>query len=309
MRIAKHRLRRLFVFALLLLANQAYAYDAPGHFYTVTYALEELDAPTASWDSDRKVIAFCSWLPDASVELSATSVLTAAASSYSMATGADIGGWLAFKMLVAHPLGAYGIIGCPLYSDPDRIDFDPPTMQPVVIVQQFIHGLTGGDPKTVTSVALDLPQACGARRNKKLTMRSAPTYCAQPASQCTCLAIRTRIDISWTRTITPKKLRCTRRDADTRVHQIRDTDRITRSTLAKDGQTGKSILTISGKCSKANTKRTPRAGSAACRSHYRALTRTNFFRKTPCGDTLRTPWRSRRMTVKSLATCAARISA
>lgn len=29
-------------------------------------------------------------------------------------------------------------------------------MQPVVIGQQFIHGLTGGDPATITSVALDL---------------------------------------------------------------------------------------------------------------------------------------------------------
>lgn len=125
MPIARHALRQLLVFALLFLANRAYAYDAPGHFYTVTYALQELDAPTPSWDRDRNVIAFCSWLADESVELSATSVLTAAASSYSMASGADIDVSLTFKMILAHPLGAYGISGCSFYSDPRPDRFRP----------------------------------------------------------------------------------------------------------------------------------------------------------------------------------------
>src|SRR5712692_987199 len=135
---------QLLVLALVCFPKYAHTYDAPGHFDTVTYALEQLNGdPSPSWVRDRQVIDFCSWLPDASVELSATGVLTAAASSYSFANGADLNVWTAVEMLFSHPVGAYEISGCPFDLDPGPINFDAQTMQPVVIVQQFIHGLPG----------------------------------------------------------------------------------------------------------------------------------------------------------------------
>lgn len=144
----------LLALTLLCFPKSARSYDAPGHFYTVTYALKELGVP----ERDRNVIAFCSWLPDASVELSATGVLAAAASSCSEANGQDAGYLTAIKMVAlhAHWEGAWKVKSCGYSSDPGRINFDPDTMLPVVIVQQYIHGLTGGDPDKVTSAAREL---------------------------------------------------------------------------------------------------------------------------------------------------------
>jgi hypothetical protein len=92
-------------------------------------------APQELDEDERQVIAFCAWLPDETRELSATGVFADAVPQGVM--------WLPWYPAcgVERLFG-----GCPT-------NLPVSVGGPLVIVQQLLHGLTGGDSEAVTKVA------------------------------------------------------------------------------------------------------------------------------------------------------------
>ena len=58
---------------IVMLPKPAGAYDDPGHFYTASAVLHHLRSSPFTED-ERRLIAFCAWLPDETHELNALSV-------------------------------------------------------------------------------------------------------------------------------------------------------------------------------------------------------------------------------------------
>src|SRR5438552_12118629 len=115
-------------------AVPARAYDDPGHFYTTSAVLHHLTrSPLAEYE--RQTIAFCTWLPDAAHELNAVGVAKDAV--------ARSGWWLGYEP-VCRVERLFG--GCPTV-------LPLATGGPMVVVQQLLHGLTGGKSDAVTRVA------------------------------------------------------------------------------------------------------------------------------------------------------------
>src|SRR5579875_201668 len=126
-----------FLSFALLFPPALHAYDDPGHFFTVSAILHHLRSSVLSRD-EREVVAFCAWLPDETRELNAVSV----AADAGLESGAGFAG---------HPVCEIERLfgGCPTILPKD-------TGGPMVIVQQLLHGLAGGNSAAVTEVASDL---------------------------------------------------------------------------------------------------------------------------------------------------------
>lgn len=108
------------------------AYQHAGHYYSVNFAYEYLmrsapdEATAPRFDpQDVRVIAFCTQLPDQSSDLDAVSV-------YWHAMSRSTYSWLKWTLA-------------------DHLDSEP--ILKMVLVQQLLHALTGGDAKAVQSAA------------------------------------------------------------------------------------------------------------------------------------------------------------
>ncbi len=112
--------------ALAMMTSPIAGYDSAGHFYTTGIAFYGLEQPMAS--ADANMVTFCAWLPDETQELSATSV---------------------YSNLISHPID-YG------FSWAIRGTGPPATVGKMVVVQQLLHGLSGGDSLAVTAIAQGL---------------------------------------------------------------------------------------------------------------------------------------------------------
>lgn len=124
--------------ASLILPEQGNAYEAAGHFYGVGLVSGSIDpanlTPPLS-NTDVFTITFCAWLPDETTELNAVEVYK----------------WLLEK----HPFD-YGTWSAP-YLNPWSTDSGyPDTIGKMVVIQQLLHGLTGGRSQAVRQVARSL---------------------------------------------------------------------------------------------------------------------------------------------------------
>jgi len=133
------RLTRLVVFMLAVLIlpyGTLRAYEEAGHFYGAGITIESLNPPLSKQEAD--LVTFCTWLPDETTELNVVEV---------------------YKRLLLHPVD-YATWSAP-WANPFHLfhrEYLGPadTVGSMVVVQQLLHGLTGGESKAVRSVAADV---------------------------------------------------------------------------------------------------------------------------------------------------------